>query len=175
MWFFVCLFSRATYFFYCFVLRQRCIIYDYDYVTSLLPYIYCLSILTVLLWSGQQICLFNLPSLYLVLPLNDLFFLALTRLHCQQTNASQVASFLYHVHQLRVSLVQIFVKMHNEKVKFQKIECLVKTVKKCIMKKLSIWLALIKVTVWGINYQKGQYIYKGIYFILFFYVSLFHT
>ena len=52
---------------------------------------------------------------------------------------------------------------------FQKAECLVKTVKKCIMKKLSIWLALIKVVVWGINYQKGQCIYKGIYFILFFF------
>ena len=58
--------------------------------------------------------------------------------------------------------------MHNEKVEFQKTECLVKTVKKCIMKKLSVWLALIKVAVWGINYQKGQCIYKGIYFILFF-------
>ena len=37
-------------------------------------YIYCLSILTVLLWSGQQICLFNRPSLYLVLPLMTVFF-----------------------------------------------------------------------------------------------------
>ena len=46
---------------------------------------------------------------------------------------------------LRVSLVQLFEKVHNEKVEFQKAECLVKTVKKCIMKKLSVWLALIKV------------------------------
>ena len=38
-----------------------------------------------------------------------------------------------------------FVKVHNEKVEFQKAECLVKTDKKCIMKKLSVWLALIKV------------------------------
>ena len=43
------------------------------------------------------------------------------------------------------SLVQLFEKMHNEKVEFQKPECLVKTIKKCIMKKLSVWLALIKV------------------------------
>ena len=55
---------------------------------------------------------------------------------------------------LRVSLVQLFVKVHNEKVEFQKAECLVKAVKKCIMKKLSVWLALIKVAVSGINYQK---------------------
>ena len=48
------------------------------------------------------------------------------------------------------------------------------------LKKLSVWLVLIKVTVWGINYQKEPCIYKGIYFILFFFinfldVSLFHT
>ena len=49
-------------------------------------------------------------------------------------------------HLLRVSLVQFFVKVHNEKVEFQKIECLVKVVKKCIMKKLSVLLAVIKVT-----------------------------
>ena len=77
-----------------------------------------------------------------------------------------------------MSLVQFFVKVHkwksgvllkvhNEKVEFQKTECLVKTVKKCIMKKLSVWLVLIKVAVWGINYKKGQCIYKRIYFILF--------
>ena len=68
--------------------------------------------------------------------------------------------------------------MHNEKVHFQKTECLVKTVKKYFLKKLSVWLALIKVTVCGINYQKGQCIYKGVYFILFFFfldVSLVHT
>ena len=57
--------------------------------------------------------------------------------------------------------------MHNEKVEFQKAKCLVKTVKKCIMKKLSVWLALIKVAFRGVNDQKGQCIYKGIYFILF--------
>ena len=49
---------------------------------------------------------------------------------------------------------------------FQKAECLVKTVKNCFLKKLSVWLALIKVAVWGINYQKWQCIYKGVYFIL---------
>ena len=46
---------------------------------------------------------------------------------------------------LRVSLVQFFVKVHNEKMHFQKTECLVKAVKKCFLKKLSVWLELIKV------------------------------
>ena len=58
--------------------------------------------------------------------------------------------------------------MHNKKVHFQKAKYLVKAVKKCFLKKMSIWLALIKVTVWGVNYQKGQCIYKGVYFIFFF-------
>ena len=49
---------------------------------------------------------------------------------------------------------------------FEKVECLVKPVKKCFLKKLSVWLAFIKVAVWVINYQKGQCIYKGVYFIL---------
>ena len=40
-----------------------------------------------------------------------------------------------------------FQKVHNEKVNFQKAECLVKAVKKCFLTKLSVWLALIKVTV----------------------------
>ena len=40
-----------------------------------------------------------------------------------------------------------FEKAHNEKVHFQKAECLVKTVKKCFLKKLSVWLAFIKVAV----------------------------
>ena len=74
----------------------------------------------------------------------------------------------------------VLLKVYNEKVELQKAECLVKVVKKCIMKKwsfkkLSIWLVLIKVTFWGVNDQKGQCIYKGIYFTLFFYMSLFHT
>ena len=56
--------------------------------------------------------------------------------------------------------------MHNEKVEFQKAECLIKTIKKCFLKKLSIWLTLIKVAIWGINYKKEQCIYKGVYFIL---------
>ena len=45
------------------------------------------------------------------------------------------------------------------------------------LKKLSVWLTLIKVTIWGIDYQKGHCIYKGVYFILFFFldVSLVHT
>ena len=53
---------------------------------------------------------------------------------------------------------------------FQKAEYLVKTIKKCFLKKLSVWLILIKVEVWVINYQKGQdiyiYIYKREFFIL---------
>ena len=65
--------------------------------------------------------------------------------------------------------------MHNEKVHFQKVECLVKVVKKCFLKKLSVWLVLIKMAVLEINYQKIQYIYKGVFFILFFFVSLVHT
>ena len=60
-----------------------------------------------------------------------------------------------------------FQKVHNEKVHFQKAECLVKAVKKCFLKKLSVWLVLIKVAVWEINYKKWQCIYKGVYFILF--------
>ena len=39
---------------------------------------------------------------------------------------------------------------------FQKTECLVKAIKKWFLKKLSVWLTLIKVAVWGVNYQKGQ-------------------
>ena len=62
-----------------------------------------------------------------------------------------------------------FQKVYNKKVHFQKTECFVKAVKKCFLKKLSVWLALIKVAVCGINYQKGQCIYKGVYFILFFF------
>ena len=50
---------------------------------------------------------------------------------------------------------------------FQKTKCLVKTVKKSFLKKLGVWLALIKVAVWGVNYQERQYIYI--------YKSLFHT
>ena len=47
-----------------------------------------------------------------------------------------------------------FQKMHNEKVFFQKAECLVKTVKKWFLKNLSVWLAFIKKAIWGVNYQK---------------------
>ena len=56
--------------------------------------------------------------------------------------------------------------MHNEKVHFQKAKCLVKTVKKCFLKMLSVWLALIIVVVWVINYQKGQDIYISEFFVL---------
>ena len=59
-----------------------------------------------------------------------------------------------------------FQKVHNEKVSFQKVKWLVKVVKKCFLKKLSVWLTLIKVAVWGVNYQKRQCIYKGVYFKL---------
>ena len=62
--------------------------------------------------------------------------------------------------------------MHNKKIHFQKTEYL-KTVKKCFLKKLSVWLALIKVAFRGVNDQKGQCIYKGIYFILFFFIFYF--
>ena len=59
---------------------------------------------------------------------------------------------------LRVSLVQLFEielfekkwgfqKVRYETRFFEKIECLAKTVKKCFLKKLSIWLALIRVIV----------------------------
>ena len=57
----------------------------------------------------------------------------------------QVSRRKLHTH--RVSLIKFFVKVHNEKVHFQKAECLVKDVKKCFLKKLSVWLALIKVVV----------------------------
>ena len=62
---------------------------------------------------------------------------------------------------VRMSLVQLF-----ETGFFEKIECLVKTIKKCFLKKLSVWLALIDLAVLVVNYQKGQGIYKGVYFIL---------
>ena len=34
------------------------------------------------------------------------------------------------------------------------------------LKKLSVWLVLIKVAIWVVNYQKGQCIHKWVYFIL---------
>ena len=41
---------------------------------------------------------------------------------------------------------------------------MVKAIKKCFLKKLSIWLALTKVAVWVVNYQKKTiYIYIYIY------------
>ena len=40
-----------------------------------------------------------------------------------------------------------FYKVYNEKMYFQETEYLVKAVKKCFLKKLSVWLALIKVAV----------------------------
>ena len=43
---------------------------------------------------------------------------------------------------------------------FVKAECLVKAVKKYFLKKLSVWLALIKVIVWEVNYQKRQCLSK---------------
>ena len=36
---------------------------------------------------------------------------------------------------------------------------MVKAIKKCFLKKLSVWLALTKVAVWVVNYRKRQYIY----------------
>ena len=55
-----------------------------------------------------------------------------------------------------------FQKVQYEKVFLKKTECLVKVVKKYFLKKLSVWLALIKVAVWRVNYQKWQCIYKSI-------------
>ena len=56
------------------------------------------------------------------------------------------------------------------KLVFLKKLCLVKAVKKCFFffLKLSVWLTLIKVMVWVVNYQKWQnvYIYEGVYFML---------
>ena len=40
-----------------------------------------------------------------------------------------------------------FQKVQYETGLFYKVECFVKTIKKCFVKKLSIWLALIKVAV----------------------------
>ena len=48
---------------------------------------------------------------------------------------------------------------------FEKAEYLKKAVKKWFLKKLSIWIVLIKVVGWAVNYQKEQCIYKGVYFI----------
>ena len=46
---------------------------------------------------------------------------------------------------------------------FLKVEYLVKIVKKYFLKKLSVWLILIKMEVWIVNDQKWQYIYIYIY------------
>ena len=85
---------------------------------------------------------------------------------------------------LRVSLVQFFEvgllkklsfqKVHHEKRIFQKTEYLVKIVKKCFLKKLNVWLALIKVAVWVVNYQKRKCICKVLwkYFLFFFFIKL---
>ena len=80
-------------------------------------------------------------------------------------NSKCFALFQYPLHLVTPSLLEIwenrrskgefgsaFCKVHNEKVKFskvhfQKAKCLVKAVKQCFLKKLSVWLALIKVVV----------------------------
>ena len=49
---------------------------------------------------------------------------------------------------------------------FEKTEYLVKTVKKCFLKKLNVWLVLIKIEVWVVNYQKWQDIYIRELFVL---------
>ena len=64
---------------------------------------------------------------------------------------------IYKVLRLWVSLVKPlklyflkkwdFQKVWYEKMFFEKTECLIKTVKKCFLKKLSVWLELIKVAV----------------------------
>ena len=58
-----------------------------------------------------------------------------------------------------------FQKVQYEIGLFEKIECLIKDVKKYFLKKLNVWLTLIKMVVWVVNYQKEPYIYKGVYFI----------
>ena len=62
---------------------------------------------------------------------------------------------------LRVSLVQLFKTGLFEKVGFSKsavwkVEDLIKTVKKYFLERLNVWLALIKVTVWVVNYQNDN-------------------
>ena len=59
-----------------------------------------------------------------------------------------------------------FQKVRYETGLFLKAKYLIKTIKKCFLKKLSVWLALIDLAVLVVNYQKGQGIYKGVYFIL---------
>ena len=49
---------------------------------------------------------------------------------------------------------------------FEKTEYLVKTVKKCFLKKPNVWLVLIKIEVWVVNYQKWQDIYIRELFVL---------
>ena len=57
---------------------------------------------------------------------------------------------------------------------FKKLEYLVKYVKKCFLKKLSVWPAFIKVVVWVVNYQKGKCICKVLwkYFLFFYFIKL---
>ena len=47
--------------------------------------------------------------------------------------------------------------MHNEKVHFQKAEYLVKPVKEFFFKKLSVWLALIRVSLVQLFFLKGKF------------------
>ena len=56
---------------------------------------------------------------------------------------------------------------------FEKTEYLVKTVKKCFLKKPNAWLVLIKIEVWVVNYQKWQdiYIYKRELFVLIIFLN----
>jgi len=70
--------------------------------------------------------------------------------------SSHVCSRFLLVVLLTMSLVQLFKIGFFEKVGvFKKY-----SMKKCFLKMLSIWLVLIKVTVWVVNYQKWQCIYK---------------
>ena len=48
---------------------------------------------------------------------------------------------------------------------FEKIECLIKDAKKCFLKKLNIWLALINSGLSGKLPKRTIYIYKEVYFI----------
>ena len=45
---------------------------------------------------------------------------------------------------------------------FEKADCLIKYVFFFFLKKMCVWLVFIKIVIWEINYQKGQYIYKRI-------------
>ena len=102
--------------------------------------------------------------IYILIYLFILYYIYIIRTKYQYINNLEWVWFSF----LKLGFLKkwSFQKVHNEKVFFQKAECLAKAIKKCFLKKLSVWLALIKVVVLMINYQKEQCIYKWVYFIL---------